>query len=213
MNDSIESIKERIKNKRNYSITRPEKDSKVSNKRLKYFRHLFSRTMIAIIFILVSIIYTKYSTTNLLMYKKYILNDVWSFSKINSFYTKYLGGVLPFNNILKDNSKPVFNEKLVFKNSENFKDGIALEVGTSYLIPAINSGIVVFIGEKEGYGQSVIIQGVDGVDIWYGNISHNNLKLYDYIEKGRLVGETLQENLYLVLFKDGNYLNYEEYSI
>ena len=212
MNDSIESIKNRIKSKRSYNVLRPLKDLKDDNKRAKYIRNLFSRTLIAIILILVSIIYVKYSTNNLLMYKKHVFNDVWSFSKINEFYNKYLGGSLPFNDILKDNTSPVFNEKLVFKTSSVFKDGISLEVGASYLVPALNSGIVVFIGEKDEYGKTVIVQGVDGVDIWYGNVNHNNLKLYDYIEKGKLVGESITDKLHIVLFKDGKYLSYEEYS-
>ena len=212
MNDSIESIKNRIKSKRNYSIIKPRKVTKINSKQAKYLRNLFSRIMIAIIFILISIIYVNYSTNNLLMYKRHIFNDVWSFSKVNEFYNRYLGGVLPFDNILKDNTTPVFNEKLVFRNSTPFKDGTTLEVGQSYLVPAINSGIVVFIGEKDEYGKVVIIQGIDGVDIWYGNINHNNLKLYDYIEKGGLLGNTITDKLHLVLMKDGNHLSYEEYT-
>ena len=39
------------------------------------------------------------------------------------------------------------------------------------------------MGEKEGYGNTLIIQGADGVDIWYGNVNSTSLKLYDYIER------------------------------
>jgi len=84
-------------------------------------------------------------------------------------------------------------------------------VDTNYLVPVIESGLVVFIGEKENYGNVIIIQGMDGVDIWYGNMSTTSVKLYDYIESGDLLGETLTNNLYLVYSKDGNYLDYEEY--
>jgi len=213
MDNSIESIKNRIKSKRNYNVIKPlKKENKDNNKKINYLRNLFSRTMIAIILILISIIYINYSTTNLLMYKRYVFNDVWSFNKINEFYNNYLGGVLPFENILRDTTTPVFNEQLIFRNSTPFKDGVALEVGTKYLVPALNSGIVVFIGDREDYGRTVIIQGIDGVDIWYGNINHNNLKLYDYIEKGSLLGETITDKLHLVLMKDGKHLSFEEYT-
>ena len=80
----------------------------------------------------------------------------------------------------------------------------------NYLIPINESGIIVFIGEKEGYGNVVIVQRVDGVDEWYGNISNVNVKLYDYVKKGDLLGDT-SDILYLVYKKDGNVLNYEEY--
>ena len=82
---------------------------------------------------------------------------------------------------------------------------------TNYLVPVLESGIVLFIGEKENYGNVIIIEGVDGVDIWYGNMKTTSVKLYDYVESGDLLGETLNDNLYLVYSKDGKFLNYEDY--
>ena len=70
--------------------------------------------------------------------------------------------------------------------------------------------MVVFIGDKENYGKTVIIESLEGIDYWYCNIHNTSLKLYDYVEKGTLVGE-VQNDLYMVFSKDGNYLNYEEY--
>ena len=64
---------------------------------------------------------------------------------------------------------------------------------------------------KDNYGNSIVIQGMDEVEITYGNISNSSLKLYDYIEKGELLGEVNGNNLYLVYSKDGNNLDYEEY--
>ena len=76
---------------------------------------------------------------------------------------------------------------------------------------ALNSGIVVFIGEKENYGNVVIVQGIDGVDIWYGNITNVNLSLYDYVEKNSILGSSSDDHIYFVIQKDNNYLDYEEY--
>ena len=45
---------------------------------------------------------------------------------------------------------------------------------------------------------------------WYGNIESSSLKLYDYVEKGSLVGE-VNKYLYLVFSKGDKYLNYEKY--
>jgi len=78
------------------------------------------------------------------------------------------------------------------------------------LVPSIDEGMVVFVGEKENYGKTVIVENLDGVDFWYGNIASTSLKLYDYIEKGSLIGEVNNE-LYMIFSKDGKYLNYEEY--
>ena len=41
-------------------------------------------------------------------------------------------------------------------------------------------------------------------------IVNTDLKLYDYVQKGTLLGE-VDKYLYLVYKKDGNILNYEEY--
>ena len=210
--EEIESIKNRIKNKRNNRVSeKKEPKSDNNDKKLLYFKNLFSRFMIAIIFILCSIIYVNHSSENLLMYKRHVLNDVWSFAVINNWYNKHLGDVLPFKTTPKEDAQPVFNENLNFRKATPFHDGTALEVGAKFLVPAINSGIVVFIGDNETYGKTVIIQGVDGFDIWYGGVAHNNLKLYDYIEKGSLLGETIGDDLIIVIGKDGSFISYEEY--
>ena len=77
-------------------------------------------------------------------------------------------------------------------------------------MPALQSGIVVFMGQKDNYGSTVIIQGIDGVDIWYTNIN-SSLKLYDYVEKQSLVGEVNGDNITLVCQKDNEYIEYSEY--
>ena len=90
-------------------------------------------------------------------------------------------------------------------------DGVRLTVNDKYLVPNQLSGLVVFIGEKEGYGNTVIIQQANGIDLWYGNIEDVNVELYDYVEQGDLIGNTKDTNLYLVYKKDGEVLNYEDY--
>ena len=78
-------------------------------------------------------------------------------------------------------------------------------------IQTLNSGIVVFIGEKEHYNNTIIIQGIDGVDIWYGNVTNVSVNLYDYVEKNTLLGSAMEDHIYFVLQKEGQYLDYEEY--
>ena len=78
------------------------------------------------------------------------------------------------------------------------------------MVPIIESGVVVFIGEKENYGNTVIIEQVDGVETIYGNVNINTIKIYDYVEKGELLGEVNGNKLYLSFQKDGEYLDYKE---
>ena len=37
------------------------------------------------------------------------------------------------------------------------------------------------------------------------------LKIYDYIEKGSLLGETISNEMYLFYQKSGEFLDYQEY--
>ena len=64
---------------------------------------------------------------------------------------------------------------------------------------------------EDGYGNTFIIQGVDGVDVWYGGIVDTDFKLYDYVEKDSILGNTTEDYYYLVFKEDNEFLTYEDY--
>jgi stage IV sporulation protein FA len=166
----------------------------------------FTKFLISVILTLVILILIKSSSNFKTNFYKEIYTTNISFAPLTQIYNKYIGNLDIFNNI---STEPVFNEKLIYTNSENYLDGVKLKLDSN-LVPINESGIVVFIGDKEGYGNTIIIQRIDGIDEWYGGIINTNIKLYDYVEKGKLLGE-VENHLYLVYKKDGNILNYEEY--
>lgn len=185
------------------------KNRNSSSKFRKYINNLLIRSLfVFIILISAAIIYRSNSNLKNDISNYFFSNDI-SFTKIKKVYDKYLGGVLP---IKKDNTSTteVFNEKLKYSDSSIFHDGVKLIVDDSYLVPSIDEGMVVFVGEKDNYGNTIIIENLDGIDFWYCNISSSSLKLYDYVEKGSYIGE-VQGELYLVFSMDDKYLNYEEY--
>lgn len=166
-----------------------------------------SKVCLVIIITLVALIVIKHnSKVKNFIYDK-VYNDNISFAYINKIYKKYLGSNTLFDNTL--NTKPVFNEKLVYTNKEKMEEGLKLSVEDNYLVPNLESGLVVFTGTKDGYGNVVIVEAVDGVDIWYGNLSNINVKLYDYVDKGGLIG-SCDSTLYLIHKKDGEILDYED---
>ena len=140
-----------------------------------------------------------------------VYNTNFSFAYVNSMYQKFFGSPIPFSDFIKEPVQATFEEKLVYKEQEKYKEGVKLTVAPNYLVPIQDSGLVVFIGEKEGYENTVIIQQMNGIDVWYGGLSDIYVKLYDYVEEGSLLGEVKENYLYLVYKKDGNILNYEEY--
>lgn len=199
-------IKKNKEKRRNY--TSGEKKEELP-KNIKYLKGLISRILITIIFVLGSIIYTNINSDNKKLYKKYVLENSLSFTKINNLYND-LFGEIDFIKKNKENSKPVFNN-ISYTNIENYKNGVKLNVSPNETISVITSGIVVYIGEKEELGNTIIIQGNDGVDIWYSNLTDTNIKVYDYIEQGTILGTSNSNEVYLTLLKDGKYMNYEEY--
>ena len=169
---------------------------------------LATKTMITIIITLISLIGCKKSTSFKFKFYEKIYEENFSFAKVNNLYKKYFGSLLPFENKLNYSTQPVFSEKFTYLSKEKYQDGEKFIVESNYLMPVIESGMVVFNGEKEGYGNTIIIQQMDGTDTWYSNIN-SNIKLYEYIEKGEVLGEVNNNYLYLVMKKDGKYLTYE----
>ena len=196
----IEKIKHDIKNNRhNY---------KKNNSKVKYVNNLISRLILSVIVFLCSLILINYNNKVRTYVKDKVLGENISFTKISNTIKKYLGFSLPIDTDLE--VRTVFNEKIVASSVEPYKDGYSLNVGTHYLIPVINSGIVAFIGEKEGLGPTVIIEGVDEIEYWYGGLENISVNLYDYVSASTLLGNTQGDKLYLLFKKDGEYLDYEE---
>jgi len=166
------------------------------------------RLSVTIIVTLVVLIGIKQSSAFKDNFYRVVYENNFSFAQVNSVYQNYFGVAFPFRNLL--DAKPVFHEKLVYSQEEEYLEGVKLSVGDEYLVPVLKSGLVVFIGEKEGYGNVVVVEQVDGVTLWYGNLDNVNVKLYDYIDSGTLLGN-VKNHLYLVYKKDGKRLNYEEY--
>ncbi len=138
-----------------------------------------------------------------------VLGINFNFAYVNGLYQKYFGGAIPFGNFFKS-TETVFNESLNYSGSSSYLDGVSLDVGEKYLVPSLDNGLVVFIGEKEGYGNTIIVEGADGVNIWYSNMENVSVDMYQYISKGSFVGEC-NNKLFLVFKKDGNVLDYQEY--
>ena len=173
----------------------------------KNIRIFLSKTLITTIITLILLIFMKASGTFKKSFYKYVFETNFSFTKVSNLYNKYFGSIIEFP-VYKD--KTVFNEKISYSKKEKYLDGVKLSVGSNYLVGIQESGIVVFAGFKENYGNVVIIQQVNGIDMWYGNLTSYDVKLYDYVKKGSVLGE-VSDYLYIVYKKDGNILNYEDY--
>ncbi len=168
------------------------KDKKINISRI------FTKLLLSITLLLLSLIYVKTDNNNLALFKKHVFGDNFNFASFNSLY-----------NSLKNNNEtiPVMNN-LKYTNKTKYQDGYRYQVSDS-LIETFTSGIVVYVGQKDDYNNTVIIQGSDGYDIWYGNLDDVNVTIYDYINKNTIIGET--DNLYLKVVKDGKIVKIDDY--
>lgn len=184
-------------------LKKKDQDSKVK----KFLLKLSKQVLVCVILLLVGLIVLKYDKQNSNKIHKFLYENNISFASINKAYQKYFGSIFPKNK----NTQKVFDEKLEYNEANIYKDGVALTTKDNYLVPIIESGIVIFVGEKENYGNTIIIQGEDKKNIWYGNLTNINVNLYDYVTKGEFLGEASNNTLYLVYEQDGKYLNYKDY--
>lgn len=140
--------------------------------------------------------------------KTNVYMDNFSFAQIENWYNKYIGGIFSSND---DEVTQVFSGTIPYTSLEPYYDGVRLKVSSGSVVESLLSGIIVSIGETEHYGNTIVVEQVDGVSVWYGNVDVSDVKLYDYVEKGQILGMSRSEDLYLVLMKDGAYLNYQDY--
>lgn len=186
------------------------KNDTKNQKMKKIVFRLFNQILLTTILFLGTLIVMKVNKDSKTFIYENVYNQNLQFASASELYQKYLGNILPLGSIEKKDT-PVFQEKLAYEEDNLYKDGGVLKVGNQYMVPLLESGIIVFMGEKEGYGQTVIVQQVNGIDVWYGNIEATNVKMYDYVEKGEMIGQTLTDQLYLVFQKEGKFLDYKEY--
>lgn len=176
----------------------------------KSVRRFINQTLISIIILLIGLIVIRKDVSLKEKINKKIYEDNIEFVKVKNLYDKYFGEILPINNFVSEN-KPVFNEKINYLKEEKYNDGVKLTVENNLMIPNMKDGIVVFIGEKENYGNTIVVEQTDGIDVFYGNIENSNIKLYDYVESGTLLGQAKDNYIYLVFQKEGNSLDYKQY--
>lgn len=165
--------------------------------------------LLSIVIMLVVLILIKQNVEFKTKFYQNVYDTSFSFATINNWYESKFGSPLPFKDLIKEN-QTVFKEKLKYSDASKYMDGVKLEVGSNYLVPSLEKGIVIFIGKKEDYGNTVIVQQQNGIDVWYSNLDNINVKLYDYIDSGVLIGE-VNSNLYLKFISNGEVVDYKPY--
>jgi len=184
------------------------KKRKKDNNNNLFIKRFLIKSMICILLFLAYLIgIKKIENFSSLIYDNVYSKSI-SFAKFNSWYDNHFGSLFPIKTV--DEVK-VFSENISYKSKKDYKDGVLLTVSDNYLVPSINNGIVVFIGDKQEYGKTIIVEDEEGMDIWYSNINILNINMYDYIKKGEYLGEVIDNKLVMIFKKDGKKEDYNKY--
>ncbi len=129
-----------------------------------------------------------------------VLNSTMDFSFVNKLINKT-------TNVFKtNNNNETTQVSKVVEEPIKYKDGLKYIIPENSKIYLKESGIVTFIGTKDGYNKTIIVQQSNGYYAWYGNIDKESIKLYDYVEKGTEIA-TASNEYYYVLLKDDKPVN------
>lgn len=81
-------------------------------------------------------------------------------------------------------SFPTLNGKMASSNHA----GIDIGLPEGAKVPAAADGVVVFAGEKGGYGNTIIVKFSDGTSVLYGHLSRIGVEVGDDVSQGETIG-------------------------
>lgn len=165
-----------------------------------------AKLLLCTILLMIGLIITKGNSKLKFKVKNEIYSTNINFNYFKKLYHKYIGKYIGE----KKKASKVSGEVLSYESIKNDGGKAVLKVDKNYLVPCLNSGIVVFIGNKDNLGNTVVLEDINGVETWYSNITVNGIRMYDYIAKGKIVG-TSSNKLILSFYKKGKILDYKKY--
>ncbi|MCA0992554.1 M23 family metallopeptidase [Pseudalkalibacillus hwajinpoensis] len=150
------------------------------------------RAMIAACLFLGAGILFKAESDRLVPAQDYVTNmmaEEFQFASVKDWYEGNFGNpVALFPTSPETNSDaeaPVYALPASGKVLENFETtgkGIMVETVLSSGVEAIDAGVVTYAGDKEGIGQTVVLQHTDGSESWYGMLDSIDVSLYDFVQ-------------------------------
>lgn len=175
-----------------------EKSHPLFKKEIFVFKILFSAALVLVLAILFRNDSPTLDPTRSFITKT--MENEFQFAFVSNWYEKQFGkplAILPFNHSDKEKDKSDGNEgeyampasgKILEQFSSNGQR-VAIETSKEATVDAMEEGLVSFVGTKDGFGRTVIIQHPDKSESWYGNLAQVEVDPYDFIEKGDVVGK------------------------
>lgn len=154
------------------------------------------------------------------------LNESFQFQSVALWYERQFGGtpsLLPALNTFQQEeaqkvdfvSKHYFSpvKGKIIAPFETSRLGVTVETKSDTPVAAMDTGLVVYVGNKEETGYTIIIRHTNGLQSVYGWIEQGKVELNDWIKGGETIG-TVSKNsskqagyLYFAVSKDNKFVN------
>ena len=158
------------------------------------------KVLYSIIILLVGMIITKNNPELKETIKEKLFEKSLPMTEARNIYEKY------FSMKKKEKETPVWNEKIPVQKEEKTEKGVKLVVLDNTPIPNLESGIISYVDQNK-----IIMEQVDGVVATYSNVETKDYKLYDYLEKGEILGTSSSKEVIISFTKEGEYYDYKKY--
>ncbi|WP_134700028.1 M23 family metallopeptidase [Ammoniphilus sp. YIM 78166] len=152
-----------------------------------------------------------------------VMTREYNFQGMIGMVEKYAGGppsILPsFGQQAKGQPQPVWNQvspkKLLAPvtgtiSAPFFLDGrgIQIEAPAGSEVKAVDQGWVIFVGEKEGIGQTIIVQHENQMQAWYGSLDQIEVTVQDWVQPGQAIGKSKDgRTVYFSMEMNGHYID------
>lgn len=152
-----------------------------------------------------------------------VMTREYNFQGTMALIEKYIGhpSILPtFETQMKGSPQPVWNQvsspkKYVLPvegiiSAPFFLDGrgIQIEAAQGSEIKAVDQGWVVYVGPKEGLGQTVIVRHEDQLQTWYSSVEDIQVAEEDWVQPGQVIGKAKEGNtVYFSMEMNGQFID------
>lgn len=139
-----------------------------------------------------------------------IMSQQFPFLTFKQTYESVFGSAVPF--LLHDDGN--YTDVIQVAEESSFLTGAIVErttqgwwvqVANQTAVKNPDNGFVLFCGNQDPYGKTIIIQLENNREMWIGHIEKCDVPMYSFIQKGEHIGKSKDNLLFIALKHEGQW--------